>query len=312
MTARALPVRSGRRRRLPSARALREAKPAFDRLYEQFDHVGSAADPVHLVRRHQDAADREVAGFCAAALAFGRVAGVLASTEALLATMGASPAAFVRRFDPARDARSLRTFRHRWTDGDDLTALLAVLQRMLAEAGSIEGFFLRGYRRDADDVGHALDSFAARALALPSPPGAGSARYFFPRPAGGSACKRLNLFLRWMVRRDRIDFGVWRRVPAAALVVPLDTHVVRVGRCLGLTRRRSPGWAMAREITAALRRIDPDDPVKYDFSLCRLGMQDACGFNRPQQDAQCPLRGLCRPAARGGILRRAESGEAPA
>jgi uncharacterized protein (TIGR02757 family) len=122
--------------------------------------------------------------------------------------------------------------------------------------------------------------------------------YFFPRPSSGSACKRLNLFLRWMVRRDALDLGVWSQVSAAKLVVPLDTHVIRVGQCLGLTRYTSPGWAMARDITASLRRLDPDDPVKYDYSLCHLGMRNACGFNRPQKDEQCPLRGVCRPRGR--------------
>ncbi|MCH8138832.1 MAG: DUF2400 family protein, partial [Proteobacteria bacterium] len=118
------------------------------------------------------------------------------------------------------------------------------------------------------------------------------------RPAAGSACKRLNLFLRWMVRRDAVDLGVWSGLSPSTLVIPLDTHVIRVGRCLGLTRYRSPGWAMATEITASLRRLDPEDPVRFDFSICHLGMMDACGFNRPQRDDRCPLRGVCRPAGR--------------
>ena len=99
-----------------------------------------------------------------------------------------------------------------------------------------------------------------------------------------------------MVRSDAVDFGIWKNVPAAKLVVPLDTHVIRVGRCLQLTRYTSPGWKMAADITASLRELDPDDPVKYDFSLCHLGMADQCGFNRAQGDSGCPLRGLCRPA----------------
>jgi uncharacterized protein (TIGR02757 family) len=119
--------------------------------------------------------------------------------------------------------------------------------------------------------------------------------YFFSRPSCGGACKRLNLFLRWMVRHDSVDFGIWKNVPASKLVVPLDTHVIRVGQCLRLTRYSSPGWRMAADITASLRELDPDDPVKYDFSLCHLGMADQCGFNRAQGDTQCPLRGLCRP-----------------
>ena len=123
-------------------------------------------------------------------------------------------------------------------------------------------------------------------------PGVG---YFFSRPSCGGACKRLNLFLRWMVRSDAVDFGIWKHIPAAKLVVPLDTHVIRVGRCLRLTRYVSPGWKMAADITASLRELDPHDPVKYDFSLCHLGMADQCGFNRAQADKVWPLRGLCHP-----------------
>ncbi len=130
---------------------------------------------------------------------------------------------------------------------------------------------------------------------VPARPGVA---YFFPRPSAGSACKRLNLFLRWMVRQDALDLGVWRGVSAAQLVVPLDTHVIRVGRCLGLTRYTSPGWRMAADITGALRRLDPGDPVRYDFALCHLGMMNACGFNRAERDRNCPLRGVCRPVAR--------------
>jgi len=101
-----------------------------------------------------------------------------------------------------------------------------------------------------------------------------------------------------MVRHDQLDLGVWDAVPASKLIVPLDTHVIRVGRCLGLTRYTSPGWRMAQDITVALRALDPADPVKYDFALCHLGMMNACGFNRAQRDTQCPLRGVCRPAGR--------------
>jgi uncharacterized protein (TIGR02757 family) len=172
---------------------------------------------------------------------------------------------------------------------------------MLEEAGTIESFFARGDDPAASDVGTALEVFSRRALdtnlrpaygRVPARPGV---CYFFPRPSAGSACKRLNLYLRWMVRRDAVDLGVWSQVSPARLVVPLDTHVIRVGRCLRLTRYRSPGWRMAVDITTALRQIDPADPVRYDFSLCHLGMMNACGYGRAQKDSQCPLRGACRP-----------------
>ena len=279
-------------------------RSVLDQHYRDFDRVDSALDPVHLVRRYADPADREVVGFCAAALAFGRVASVLNSIEALLERMGPQPAAFVREFRPERQFGAFRGLVHRWTKDVDLVALLWILRRMLAQSGSIEAFFLEGFDEGADDVGSAIESFSARARRIDLRPAYGcrpkrpGVYYFFPRPSAGSGCKRLNLFLRWMVRRDAIDLGAWRGIPAARLVVPLDTHVIRVGRCLGLTRYRSPGWRMAADLTASLRRLDPDDPVKYDFSLCHLGMMNACGFGRPQRDTECPLRGLCRPGTR--------------
>ena len=274
----------------------------LDNLYRSFDHVTSATDPVHIVRRFQVPADREIVGFCAAALAFGRVASVLQSIESLLAVMGPEPARFVRDFDPARERARLAPLVHRWISGSDLIALLIVLQRMLKEAGSIEAFFLQGDDPAAPDVGPALDSFSKRALATDLRAAYGrrvprqrGVSYFFPRPAAGSACKRLNLFLRWMVRRDAIDLGVWTRVSPARLIVPLDTHVIRLGRCLRLTRYTSPGWKMAADITNALRTFDPLDPVRFDFALCHVGMMNACGFLKPQGSTQCPLRGLCQP-----------------
>jgi uncharacterized protein (TIGR02757 family) len=277
---------------------------ALERLYQDYNREDSASDPVHLVRPFTNPADREIAGFCAAALAFGRVASVLNSITTLFAIMGPHPAAFVRAFDPSGPHPELRAMVHRWTRGVDLAALLWMLRQMVERSGSIEGFFLEGHARDAADVGAALDSFSANAMQLdirraygrtPRRPGV---CYFFPRPSAGSACKRLNLFLRWMVRHDEIDLGVWRGVRAAQLVVPLDTHVIRLGRCLKLTRYRSPGWRMAADITASLRALNPVDPVKFDFSLCHVGMMNACGYGTPRGDAQCPLKGLCQPKGR--------------
>jgi uncharacterized protein (TIGR02757 family) len=280
-------------------------KETLDALYVTFNQAGSAADPIQIVRRYDHSEDREVVGFCAGALAFGRVASVLQSIERVVSIMGDRPGEYVRRFDPARDGGEFRTFVHRWTRGIDVMALIWLLRQMVDRSGSIEGFFLEGHDPLAVDVEGALDSFSTRAMALdlkavygPRPrfsKGHPGVCYFFPKPSAGSGCKRLNLFMRWMVRKDALDLGVWSRVSPRQLIVPLDTHVIRVGRCLGLTTYTSPGWKMARDITASLRRLDPEDPVKYDFSLCHLGMMNACGFNRAQGNSQCPLRGICRP-----------------
>ncbi len=285
-------------------------RAALDRLYTEYNRVESAADPIHIVRRYPDLADREIVALCTAALAFGRVRSVLSSVEALVALMGPSPSRFIAAFDPVAGRRRLQGLSHRWVRDLDIVALLWLIHQMLDRRGSIERFFADGAGVDEGRVDDALESFCARVLRLdmraaygrvPRSPGV---RYFFPRPSGGSACKRLNLFLRWMVRRDAIDPGGWFCLAPAALVVPLDTHVIRVGQCLRLTRYRSPGWRMAAEITASLRALDVEDPVKYDFALCHLGIIGACGFMRPEGDGHCPLRGLCHP---GAPTRRAAS-----
>jgi uncharacterized protein (TIGR02757 family) len=303
----ALPRRRADHRVLSAAAPRAELQARLDTIYRTFDHVDSALDPVHIVRRYTSREDREIVGFCAAALAFGRVASVLQSVEAFLRVMGPRPADYVRRFDAARDGAALAPLVHRWIRGRDLVALVIVLQRMLREHESIEGFFLAGDDPASPDIRAALDSFSTRALATDLTAAYGRRRpvragvaYFFPRPSAGSACKRLNLFLRWMVRKDAIDLAVWTRVASSRLVVPLDTHVIRLGRCLRLTRYTSPGWKMAAEITASLREMDAADPVRFDFSLCHVGMMNACGFSRAQKDSQCPLRGACRPSPDGG------------
>ena len=281
----------------------------LDSLYADYNRVESATDPVHLVRPFARADDREIAGFCAAALAFGRVGSVINSITTLLAIMGPNPAGFVRRFDPSAPHPELRAMVHRWTRGVDLVALLWVLRQMLEQHGTIERFFLEGYSPDHADVGPTLDSFSTRALTLDlkraygKVPKRAGVCYFFPRPSAGSACKRLSLFLRWMIRRDEIDMGIWTGVPASKLVVPLDTHIIRLGKCLRLTRYNTAGWKMAADITAALRALEPTDPVRFDFSLCHVGMMGACGYARPQGDTQCPLRGLCRPRVRSSASR---------
>ena len=273
------------------------------RLDDQYEHFNTAAvtDPIQIVRRFSQPDDLEIVAFCASALAFGRVQSVLNSIEGLLQVIGPSPAAYVRAFDPARDRGALDHLVHRWTRGIDLAALVWILRQMLDTHGSIEAFFVAGADASAETVEDALDAFSRRACALDQravygrtrrTPGVG---YFFARPSSGGACKRLNLFLRWMVRHDAVDFGVWTKVTPAQLIVPLDTHIIRLGRCLKLTRYTSPGWRMAADITRTLRTLDPIDPVRYDFSLCHIGMMNACGYGRKQRDSQCPLKGCCHP-----------------
>lgn len=282
-------------------------RPALDALYAAFNRAESALDPIQIVRRYEALADRELVGFVAAGLAFGRVASVMASIEGVCAVLGSSPAAFIRTFDPALHAEGLLRLGHRWIRGRDLVGLLWILRQLLDRYGSLE----RSIAAHAGDT--KIESTDALASALnawvrevrevdlrpaygPSVPVTPGAWYFFTSPASGSACKRLNLFLRWMVRNDDVDPGGWTSISPAALVVPLDTHTMRLGRCLRLTRRVSPGWKMAIDITRGLREFDAADPVRYDFALCHLGMMGGCGWGTDKGNGACPLRDACKPA----------------
>ena len=275
----------------------------LDRLHDSYNVPDSAADPVQFVWRYDDARDREVVAAIASGLAFGRLASVLASVERVLALLGPHPAAYLETLDVRAAREALATVVHRWTRGDDLVALLVILRELRSRHGSLEGAFLFGDDPNTEDVSSGLEAFCGAACAVDVREAYGGARrgrlgvqYFFPRPSLGSACKRLNLFARWMVRQDAVDPGGWTGVSRSRLVIPLDTHTIRVGRCLRLTRYTSPGWRMAADITATLRRIDSEDPVRFDFSLCHMSMMGACGWGRKVGNTQCPLRGLCRPA----------------
>jgi uncharacterized protein (TIGR02757 family) len=255
-----------------------------------------ANDPLSLPRRFAEAADREAAAVFAALLAYGRAASIRASLENLFARMPEGPAAFVRAFAPRRDGRRLDGFVHRFNTGADLAVLCSVLRSMQEEAGGLEAFFLAGDDPAAPDVGPALCSFSTRALALAGPAGRSrpGVRYLFPSPAGGSACKRLCLLLRWLCRPDDgVDLGLWRGVAPARLVLPLDIHTARISRLLGLSGRATPDWKMALEVTAALRRFDAHDPVRFDFALSHLGISEGCTGKKGEICAPCPVAGWC-------------------
>jgi uncharacterized protein (TIGR02757 family) len=252
----------------------------LDALYAHYDHRFVDPDPLEFVRRQHGAADREVVGLLASALAYGNVRQIKASIGAAVAVLGPEPARTIRTLDPLEARQKLQAFKHRFNDGRDLACLFFFMRQMIEQHGSIEGFFTAGDDPAAADVQAGLTSFACRALALShgglygrgALPRDAGVRFFFPSPEAGSACKRMNLYLRWMVRRHGVDLGVWRGVDPGRLIIPLDAHVLAIARRVRLTRYRSPGWKMAVDITRRLRQLDPHDPVKYDFALHRMGL----------------------------------------
>lgn len=263
-------------------------KARLERLRSTYGPERAATDPVRFPRRFRRDDDREVVGFIASALAYGRQAHIGRSVEHLLEWLGPAPARALRRLDPRRAARDLRGFSHRFSTGRDVVRLFAILGGLIESHGTLNAAFLEGFHPSDEDVGPALAAFSRTALGRDvgppgpggRPPGRAGVRFFFSSPEGGSACKRLNMFLRWMVRGEGVDLGIWRGVPPSKLVIPLDTHVARVSRELGLSRRKSADWRMAREVTDALRRLDPEDPVRYDFALFNWGLHRSGGAGR--------------------------------
>jgi len=277
-------------------------KGPLERLYQEFDYQGRLAhDAIQFPRRYEDPRDREVVALLSACLAYGRVDLFSREVERLLAIMGPHPAGFIRAFDPARDAGRFRRFRYRFNRPRDITAFCLTTQRILEAHGSLRSYFLKGYSDADPDIGPALERFVdgivTQDLRPVFPRGRPSRGFLhlFPRPSTGGPCKRLLLFLRWMVRRDRLDFGDWVEVSPAKLLMPIDTHVENMGRAVGLIRRKSRNWRMAQEVTARLRRLDPNDPVKYDFALCHKRMSGDCpGGRQPPVCDPCGLRPVCR------------------
>lgn len=265
--------------RLNRTERLREK---LESLRGRYDASYLSSDPLEFPHRYPLPRDREVVGLLASSLAYGNVKIIRRSVERVLGPLGKNPGARVTRTDAKELLRKLRGFRHRWTGARDVACLLTLAGRMIEERGSIGAFFAESYV--ARDMAGSLRRFSERALALDhgglyrsrAIPEAVGVRFFFPNPLTGAA-KRLNMYLRWMARPDDgVDLGLWTFVPTRELVIPLDTHIFRIGRHLGWTSRKTPGFRTALEITRSLARFDPEDPVKYDFALSRLGILEGC------------------------------------
>jgi uncharacterized protein (TIGR02757 family) len=269
-----LTPRSSTSRRTDPSRADRGEAPApalrdtLEEIYRRLNRPGTIGhDPVGFLRGHADLGDREIVGLVAATLAYGRVRQINASVAEALERLGPEPARAAR--DRARLEAAFEGFKHRFTTGGEVAELLDGAARLQARYGSLGARFASLVEPSDDTTVPALARFVGELRVE----GACEGSSLLPEPSRGSACKRLHLFLRWMVRRDAVDPGGWDGVPRSKLVVPLDTHMHRIGRELGFTRRKQADLRAALEITAALREFCPEDPVKYDFALTRLGIE---------------------------------------
>ncbi len=231
-------------------------------------------DPLEFVYRYEGARDREVVGFIASALAYGRVKQILRSVSKVLDIMGPCPHEFIRNGSLGLFQNRLGDFRHRFTTGEQLAGLLEGIRRVLKRHGSLESCFRKHFRRSHTSVLPALTRMSGELSEEMSFGGC----MLLPVPERGSACKRLQLYLRWMVRHDAVDPGVWESIPASKLIVPLDTHMHRIALRMGLTERKQADMRTAVEVTRAFGRMAPEDPVKYDFVLTRFGISNHQDF----------------------------------
>ena len=279
-----------------------ELQSALDNLYASRSIQHLHNDPVSFCHRFPDPEDQEIAAVIASSFAYGSIVIILRTLEGIFSEIGSSPRKYIEHFDPRCGLRTFLRFKHRFNDGRDLCALFLALQQMVRQSGSVQAFFMRGHNAADVDVSDSLNRYTTAVMAIDysdvfgseKPPTGSYFPFLFPAPSSGSACKRLCMLLRWLVRpADGIDLGIWNGVTPAQLIIPVDTHISRICRYLALTRRKSADWRMAQEITSALRAFDHTDPVKYDFSLAHLGISDGCDGKDMSRCISCQIARIC-------------------
>lgn len=272
-------------------------KRILDRFYHEYPFKERILhDPINFPHRYTNTSDIEVSGFIASCFAYGRVELFTPVIEKVLSLMGANPHAFVMDFNVGKQ-REKFSFKYRFNDQEDILCLVLILHELLRRHSSLENAFMKYHRPRDPHTGGGIDGFVREVLSVNTTKVYGSNIHprgltqLFPSPAKGSACKRMNLFLRWMARDRDIDFGLWKAIPKNKLVIPLDIHITRISRCLGFTRRASADWKAALEITEALREFDSEDPLRYDFALCHHGISGICSAKKNPGCKACVFYG---------------------
>jgi uncharacterized protein (TIGR02757 family) len=241
--------------------------------YKAFDRSKLEPDPLQFPHLFEDEKNIEVMAFIASVFAYGNVRQILNSLNKFLQIAENDPYNFILNF---RTSDSKNSFTHRFYFESDIQKLFFLLQLVYNQYGALRNLFLAGYNEKHPNVKNAITNFSNFFLRKSKAEFREISRgikFMFPLPQKGSACKRMNLFLRWMVRKDELDFGLWNVIPTSKLIIPVDTHISKICKHLKLTKRKNVSWQMAEEITENLKRFDPIDPVKYDFALCHIGMR---------------------------------------
>lgn len=260
-------------------------KQKLDSHYKAFDKSQLMPDPLQFPHLFEDEKDIEVMAFIASVFAYGNMKQIINSLNKLLIVCNNKPYDFIKNYS-VKESHLTNSFIHRFYSSKDINQLFHLLNIAFQEFDSLKSLFTSGYNPKDENLKNTITKFNEYFLdkaqkefgTLSSRASFGSALtrgivFMFPLPGKGSACKRMNLFLRWMVRKDDLDFGLWGEIPTSKLIIPVDTHVARICQQLKLTKRKNVSWKMAEEITNNLKKFDPVDPVKYDFAICHIGMR---------------------------------------
>ena len=246
-------------------------KEKLDYHYSAFDKSRLSPDPLEFPHKFSKACDIECAAFISSIFAYGSVTQINNTLKKIFEIFGSHPYNYLTNTSGSGIKNDFKNINHRFYTSEDVSSLFTVLGKMLNEYGTLRELAVK-YCNGKNGIKEIIGCFCSKLLnefAIITP----GVRFMFPLPEKGSACKRMNLFLRWMVRKDELDFGLWSEIPASCLIIPVDTHIAKISKSLKLTERKNVSWEMAAEITANLKKFDPDDPVKYDFALCHIGMR---------------------------------------
>ncbi len=248
----------------------------LENLYKQYNRRCFVnPDPLQFLYGYKNRGDREIVALIASCLAYGKVSQIITSTSIILEKLGPSPKKFLEDKTDKEVKNFFPNFKHRFTTGRDLSALLIAISHIIVEHGSLQACFKTGLREKDTTLIPALTCFTRNIRKSADSIGGN----LLPCPEKRSACKRLNLFLRWMVRKDRVDPGGWENICPSLLVIPLDTHMFKIGRSFGFTERKQAGMKAALEITEGFKQFSPRDPTRYDFALTRFGIREDLEIN---------------------------------
>lgn len=250
-------------------------KSKLDYHYKYFDKSKISPDPLEFLHRYKDYHDIEIAGIVSSVFAYGNITQIINTIERLHVLMKHQPYKFILNYNKWKQKYSFNSVKHRFYTEADIDSFFTALHKIYSSYETLKYMFLLYYFEKDKNLKEAVSFFSQHMIELMTKgkkPTHGI-KFMFPDPYRGSACKRINLFLRWMVRKDELDFGLWNEISPSQLVIPVDTHVARICKEIGLTKSKNVSWKMAEEITERLKKYDSNDPVKYDFAICHIGMR---------------------------------------